>query len=198
MPLGDDQVAVAIADVTGHGIGAAMVVAGDGGATVPSLLRQNGPAEPLEISILEGMSRQSPKRHTSGNAVGAAAFTAILEIGRSGRQPGEAGEPDAVHGATGMNFCTGFSRHGKISDMRDQISTRLTTTFRDVFDDDSLVPSPAMTAKNVAEWDSLNHIRLMVSIEKGFGIAFTTAEVAGFANVGQLVNAIAAKTSAEH
>jgi acyl carrier protein len=82
--------------------------------------------------------------------------------------------------------------------MHDQISTRLTTTFRDVFDDDSLVPSPAMTAKNVAEWDSLNHIRLMVSIEKGFGIAFTTAEVAGFANVGQLVDAIAAKTSAEH
>ena len=82
--------------------------------------------------------------------------------------------------------------------MHDQISTRLTTTFRDVFDDDSLVPSPAMTAKNVAEWDSLNHIRLMVSIEKGFGIAFTTVEVAGFANVGQLVDAIAAKTSAEH
>jgi acyl carrier protein len=81
--------------------------------------------------------------------------------------------------------------------MKEEIYSRLTGIFRDVFDDDSLVASPGMTAGDVAEWDSLNHIRLMVSIEKAFGIAFTTAEVAGFANVGQLVDAIAAKASAE-
>jgi acyl carrier protein len=80
--------------------------------------------------------------------------------------------------------------------MHGEVYQRLTSIFRDVFDDESLVATPAMTARDVAEWDSLNHIRLMVSIEKAFGIAFTTAEVAGFANVGQLVDAIAAKTSA--
>jgi len=81
--------------------------------------------------------------------------------------------------------------------MKEEIYARLTSIFRDVFDDDSLVVTPVMTARDVAEWDSLNHIRLMVSIEKAFGIALTIAEVSGFENVGQLVDAIAAKTSAE-
>jgi len=79
--------------------------------------------------------------------------------------------------------------------MSEEIYSRLTTIFRDVFDDDALVATPVLTARDVAEWDSLNHIRLMVSIEKAFGIALTTAEVAGFENVGQLADAIAAKTS---
>lgn len=81
--------------------------------------------------------------------------------------------------------------------MQEAIYSRLTSIFRDVFDDDSLVATPVMTARDVPEWDSLNHIRLMVTIEKAFGIAFTTAEVAGFENVGQLVDAIATKVTAQ-
>ena len=53
-----------------------------------------------------------------------------------------------------------------------------------------------MTAKDVAEWDSLNHIRLMVAIEKAFRVHFTTAEVSGLPDVGHLVDAIAAKLRA--
>jgi acyl carrier protein len=79
----------------------------------------------------------------------------------------------------------------------EQIYGRLTPLFREVFDDDDLVPVAAMTAKDVAEWDSLNHIRLMVAIEKAFRVHFTTAEVSGFPDVGRLVEAIAAKLSAE-
>ena len=86
-------------------------------------------------------------------------------------------------------------RSGSLAGMHRELYTRLTTIFRDVFDDDALVATPAMTARDVAEWDSLNHIRLLVTIEKAFGIAFTTAETSGFANVGQLVDAIAAKAS---
>jgi hypothetical protein len=48
------------------------------------------------------------------------------------------------------------------------IYRRLTKIFRDVFDDESLVPTPAMTAKNVVEWGSLNDILMMVAIEKAF------------------------------
>ena len=79
----------------------------------------------------------------------------------------------------------------------DHIYSRLTPIFREVFDDDSLVPTPAMTAKDVAEWDSLNHIRLMVAIEKAFRVHFTTAEVSGLPDVGHLVEAIAAKLPAD-
>ena len=81
--------------------------------------------------------------------------------------------------------------------MIEELDTRLTTIFRDVFNDESLEATPAMTASAVAEWDRLNHIRPKVSIEKGFGIAFTAEGVARFVNVGQLVDAIDAKTSAQ-
>jgi acyl carrier protein len=77
------------------------------------------------------------------------------------------------------------------------IYSRLIGIFRDVFDDESLVPNPAMTAKDVAEWDSLNHVRLMVAIEKAFSVHFTTAEVSGLPDVGHLVDVIAAKLAAE-
>ena len=77
------------------------------------------------------------------------------------------------------------------------IYSRLIGIFRDVFDDESLVPNPAMTAKDVAEWDSLNHVRLMVAIEKAFSVHFPTAEVSGLPDVGHLVDVIAAKLAAE-
>jgi acyl carrier protein len=44
-----------------------------------------------------------------------------------------------------------------------EIYSRLTPIFRDVLDDDALVPTPELTAHDVDEWDSLRHIRLIVS-----------------------------------
>ena len=67
---------------------------------------------------------------------------------------------------------------------------KLTPIFRDVFDDESIVPHLAMTAKEVAEWDSLGHIRLMEAIEQAFGVKFTTSEISNLANVGELVAVI--------
>lgn len=70
---------------------------------------------------------------------------------------------------------------------------RLTPIFRDVFDDESITPHMAMTAKEVAEWDSLGHIRLMVAIEQALGIKFSTSEISNLANVGELVAVIEKK-----
>ncbi len=70
---------------------------------------------------------------------------------------------------------------------------RLAPIFRDVFDDESITPHLAMTAKEVAEWDSLGHIRLMVAIEQAFGIKFSTSEISNLANVGELVAVIEKK-----
>jgi acyl carrier protein len=36
------------------------------------------------------------------------------------------------------------------------------------------------------KWDSLTHINLIVAIEKEFRIRFTTSEVSGLKNVGEL------------
>lgn len=70
---------------------------------------------------------------------------------------------------------------------------RLTAVIRDCFDDDSLIVSPQTTAKDVEGWDSVAHVQLMVAIEKEFRIRFTTGEMAGLKNVGELVATIGRK-----
>lgn len=71
----------------------------------------------------------------------------------------------------------------------------LTTVFHDVFDDDSIVVTPELTADDVDEWDSLRHIRLVAAVEKRYGLNFSAAEIGRLKNVGQLVALIEAKTS---
>lgn len=77
-----------------------------------------------------------------------------------------------------------------------EIYEKLTPVFRDVFDDEDLTPTAEMSADDVEEWDSLSHIRLILSVEKAFGIRLSTVEVGGLKQVGDLVRVIAAKTSA--
>jgi len=74
-----------------------------------------------------------------------------------------------------------------------QIYAKLTAIFRDVFDDDSLQLSPELTAADVLEWDSLNHIRLVVSAERVFGMRFSAAQVSRLKNVGEFAELIGAR-----
>ena len=74
-----------------------------------------------------------------------------------------------------------------------QIYARLTEIFEDVFDEDSMNITPELSAKDVAGWDSLTHIRLILSIEKAFKIKFTTSEIGKLQNVGDLVTLIQAR-----
>jgi acyl carrier protein len=64
------------------------------------------------------------------------------------------------------------------------------TIMRDVLDNDRLEITPKTTAKDVAEWDSLAHIQLVVAIEKHFRIRFTAKELSGFADVGAMCGGI--------
>jgi acyl carrier protein len=76
----------------------------------------------------------------------------------------------------------------------DDLRSQLTTIFREMFDDESLVLRPEMTAEDVENWDSLSHIDLIVAIETEFRIRFTTGEVSALRNVGDLEALITAKT----
>jgi acyl carrier protein len=71
--------------------------------------------------------------------------------------------------------------------MEDPILTRLTSIFREVFDDDELVLKPELTADDVDGWDSLAHIRLILSVQKAFSVKFSAAEMSRLKNVGDLV-----------
>jgi acyl carrier protein len=73
-----------------------------------------------------------------------------------------------------------------------QIYARLDEIFRDVFDEDVKV-APELSAKDVDGWDSLTHIRLMLTIEKAFKIKFSTSEIGKMENVSDLVALIKAR-----
>jgi len=64
---------------------------------------------------------------------------------------------------------------------------KVQAVFRETFEDDSLVITPNMSARDVKDWDSFNHINLIVSLETEFDLAFTTDEIASMANVGDLI-----------
>ena len=73
------------------------------------------------------------------------------------------------------------------------IYLRLAEVFGDVFDEDSIDMTPELSAKDVDGWDSLTHIRLLLSVEKAFKIKFSTSEVGKLENVGDLVKLIKAR-----
>jgi acyl carrier protein len=72
-----------------------------------------------------------------------------------------------------------------------EIQQKLTLVFRDVFDDPTIEISDATTAKDVAGWDSIMHVNLIVAVEKAFATTFTTKDVKSLANVGHLIQLIA-------
>lgn len=75
-----------------------------------------------------------------------------------------------------------------------QIYGRLAAIFQDVFDEDSITVTPELSAKDVDGWDSLTHIRLMLTVEKAFKIKFSALEIGKLENVGDLVTLIKART----
>ena len=74
-----------------------------------------------------------------------------------------------------------------------QVYARLAEIFADVFDEDSIQVTPQLSAKDVEGWDSLNHVRLMLTIERAFKIKFSTTEIGSLENVGELVALIRAR-----
>jgi acyl carrier protein len=80
--------------------------------------------------------------------------------------------------------------------MEDPILTRLTSVFREVFDDDELTLKPDLTANDVDGWDSLAHIQLILSVQKAFGVKFTPVEMSRLKNVGDLIALTKRKQSA--
>lgn len=77
--------------------------------------------------------------------------------------------------------------------MSQEIINKLTEIFQEVLDDESIQLTPETTAEDVEEWDSLNHIHLIVAIEKSFGVKFNSKEIQSWKNIGEMVASIASK-----
>jgi len=76
---------------------------------------------------------------------------------------------------------------------QEAIYTLLTEIFNDVFMHDGMQLTPALSARDVPDWDSFKQIEIMVSVEERFGIKLNTREIDGMKCVGDLAAAIAAK-----
>jgi acyl carrier protein len=75
----------------------------------------------------------------------------------------------------------------------EEIYKKFTTIFRDVFDDETLMVNPALSAKDVSGWDSLRNIRLILTVEKAFGVRLTASEIGRLQNVGDLACLVKSK-----
>ncbi len=73
-----------------------------------------------------------------------------------------------------------------------EIYGKLAEVFEDIFDEPVDI-KPELTAGEVEGWDSVQHIRLVLSVEQAFGIRFSAAEVGEMKNVGEMVSAIKRK-----
>lgn len=76
---------------------------------------------------------------------------------------------------------------------REEIYENLDEVFRDVFDDDTIHVTEQTTANDIEDWDSLEHINLVVAIENKFNIKFKMSEVTSMKNVGEMVDIISGR-----
>ncbi len=73
---------------------------------------------------------------------------------------------------------------------REEVFERLNKVFRDIFDDKSIMVNEETTSNDIEDWDSLEHINLIVAIEQEFGMKFNMHEVTTMKNVGEMVDII--------
>lgn len=76
---------------------------------------------------------------------------------------------------------------------KDEIYAALTGIFRDVFDDPDMELRPDLSADDVPEWDSFNHISIVVASEMKFAVSFGASELETLQNVGDFVALVAQK-----
>ena len=73
---------------------------------------------------------------------------------------------------------------------REECRLKAEEIFQQVFVNPELKISDDMVAQDIPDWDSLNHITLVVSLEEEFDLKFTTKEVMSWKNVGEMLDTL--------
>lgn len=73
---------------------------------------------------------------------------------------------------------------------REEVFEKLNGVFQEVFDDENILVGETTTSSDIEDWDSLEHINLIVAVEKCFSIKFNMGEVTTMKNVGAMVDII--------
>ena len=75
----------------------------------------------------------------------------------------------------------------------DDCLQKITEIMRDLFDEYDGPITPATSARDIEQWDSLAHVQLMVLVEKAFSVKFSSQELNSFKNIGDLMDGIKRK-----
>lgn len=73
---------------------------------------------------------------------------------------------------------------------REEVYERLNGVFQEVFDDDTIQVNDATTADDIEDWDSFEHINLVVAVEEEFGFKIPMGKTVTMKNVGEMVDII--------
>ena len=67
---------------------------------------------------------------------------------------------------------------------------KVNNIFIDILENEDVVLTYATTACDIEDWDSLNHIQLIVAIEKEFKARFTSQEILSWNNLGEMLECL--------
>ena len=73
---------------------------------------------------------------------------------------------------------------------REEVYEKLNGIFQEVFDVDNIEVCDSTTSADIEEWDSLEHINLVVAVEQEFGFKFDMGQVVSMKDVGEMVDII--------
>ena len=73
---------------------------------------------------------------------------------------------------------------------RVEVFERLNKVFREVFDDDDIVVGEETTSDDIEDWDSFEHINLVVAVEEEFSFKIPMGQVVTMKNVGEMADII--------
>lgn len=73
---------------------------------------------------------------------------------------------------------------------REEAYNRLNKVFREVFDDEEISLQDTTTADDIEDWDSFEHINLVVAVESEFSFKIPMGKVITMKNVGEMVDII--------
>ena len=73
---------------------------------------------------------------------------------------------------------------------RDEVFERLDMVFKEYFDDEDIQLCDDTTSEDIEDWDSFEHINLIVAVEDEFGMKFPMGKVVTMKNVGEMVDII--------
>ena len=73
---------------------------------------------------------------------------------------------------------------------REEVFERLNKVFQVVFDDETIEVNDDTTSEDIDDWDSFEHINLIVAEEEEFSIKIPMGKVVTMKNVGEMADII--------